>query len=148
LVSPNSRSLLYSQAGRIILDFDRQALETQKDIVRSPGLPYLSPKQLEALKVVKKIAQQSKLAIKLQRGDFIFVNNHALLHTRENFEDDDENSRYLVRMWLRNKEMAWELPLPIKRAIDGFYREDEYMQIWNILPVPKVQYEIPDRLST
>jgi hypothetical protein len=43
----------------------------------------------------------------------IFLNNLAVLHSRDPYVDADSRDgprRHLVRMWLRNTELSWEVP--------------------------------------
>ena len=42
----------------------------------------------------------------LKRGDIQFVNNHTVVHAREQFRDDQdpELRRYMIRLWLSSKK--------------------------------------------
>ena len=70
---------------------------------RELGLP-LSPKELEALDLFDEIAMapQNRLALSLQRGDILIINNYAVLHARTRFAEEREPQlrRHLVRLWL------------------------------------------------
>lgn len=44
----------------------------------------------------------------------VFINNWAVLHARESYHDDATATRHLVRLWLRNKELGWEIPESMK----------------------------------
>ena len=74
--------------------------------------------QREALDAVQEIANRPelRLAMMFQEGDMQFLNNHAILHAREAFEDHDdpELKRHLLRMWIafppqRRRRLAPEL---------------------------------------
>lgn len=64
----------------------------------------LSERQSEALDVVHAIAErpEMRLAMDFQEGDMQFVNNHIILHAREEYEDHDEpeRKRHLLRSWI------------------------------------------------
>lgn len=60
--------------------------------------------QREALDFVQQVANRPELRLRMhfQEGDMQFINNHAVLHAREAFEDydDPEMKRHLLRMWI------------------------------------------------
>jgi hypothetical protein len=62
----------------------------------------LTQKQNDALDRFQAIAQDLALNMSLQRGDIQLLNNHVVVHAREQFHDDEllGNRRYLVRLWL------------------------------------------------
>ncbi len=71
----------------------------------------LTEKQTEALKVLNELATKHSRRLDLQKGDMVFINNLSLLHERESYKDpEDGPGRHLVRLWLRNKPLAWEVP--------------------------------------
>jgi len=78
----------------------------------------LTPPQREALDVVQEISerQELRLAMDFREGDMQFVNNHTILHAREEYEDHDDPAlkRHLLRMWIslpeaRRRRLAPEL---------------------------------------
>jgi hypothetical protein len=64
----------------------------------------LSPLQREALDVVQEISERPelRLAMDFREGDMQFLNNHAILHARDEYEDHDDPAlkRHLLRMWI------------------------------------------------
>jgi hypothetical protein len=64
----------------------------------------LSEKQREALDVVQEISERESLRLSMgfREGDIQFINNHQILHAREDYEDYDDPKlrRHLLRMWL------------------------------------------------
>ena len=64
----------------------------------------LTERQSQALDVVHEIAcrPHMRLAIDFKEGDMQFVNNHTILHAREEYEDyeEPELKRHLLRMWI------------------------------------------------
>ena len=64
----------------------------------------LSDKQREALDIVQEISERESLRLSMgfQEGDIQFINNHQILHAREDYEDHDDPKlkRHLLRMCL------------------------------------------------
>lgn len=64
--------------------------------------------QKEALDFVQEVANRENLRLRMHfaEGDMQFINNHAILHAREEFEDyeDPELKRHLLRMWIAYPE--------------------------------------------
>jgi hypothetical protein len=95
----------------------------------------MSEEQAEALDSVHFTAEKHQLELTLQRGDIELLNNFALFHARRGFVDDPSASRHIIRLWLRNRERAWELPEVIEKSgreiydIDSEYRAKP---VWDI----------------
>ncbi|CAJ2500746.1 Uu.00g035990.m01.CDS01 [Anthostomella pinea] len=107
------RPLLFYQDNRIILNFSRRLLVGSDAFPRSAGIPSLSLVQSEALEAVNTAAEKNQVRIKMEAGDLRFINNLAMLHARDSFENDDKCQRHLVRLWLRDPENSWRIPLPL-----------------------------------
>lgn len=148
LFEPNSRALLYYHGGNIILNLAREPLLGLKHVSRNKNLPELSTIQREALDLVETLAQEDQLTLATEPGDLTFINNHALLHSRESFEDSPEATRYLVRMWLKNKSLAWKLPRSLQMGNSRIYDDNELGNRWNVVPVPKLSFKLSERLSS
>ncbi len=74
--------------------------------------------QREALDYVQEVAERPelRLSMEFQEGDMQFLNNHAILHARGEYEDyeDPALKRHLLRMWIslpadRRRQLAPEL---------------------------------------
>jgi hypothetical protein len=76
-----------------------------------PGVPKLTPAQLEAIAMWKSLAAELSVGIEFQKGDMFFLQNHVTLHSRGEYEDwpEPERKRHLLRLWLTNRG---ERPLP------------------------------------
>ncbi|KAK3906362.1 hypothetical protein C8A05DRAFT_40786 [Staphylotrichum tortipilum] len=108
----------------------------------------LNSAQQEALKVLSTLATKHRRRLDLEKGDMVFINNLSLLHARESYKDHETGpGRHLVRLWLRNKELAWEVPkeiwAPWEAAFgpdgEGFSESRE-----RLYPVtPPMEYEEP-----
>jgi hypothetical protein len=81
--------------------YQRSYIESAR---RFPGVPPLSPQQVEALDLFDQLANDPGLnfEMELQAGDIQLVHNHTLLHDRTAFEDwpQPERKRHLLRLWL------------------------------------------------
>lgn len=77
-------------------------------------------------------AEKHGLKLHLQCGDMMLYNNLAILHGREAFvgPKTSKNGRHLLRLWLRNKELAWQTPLGLAR--DWYQRQRRVH--WTIRP--------------
>lgn len=160
--------------GRVVISVDpgRLGLHPATAGVRPEGCE-LSQTQIKALDVLAGLADKHAISVAARPGDILFINNLALLHKRDAYldtvdtDDDDDNNnkkagitpttggaiktaaltrRHLVRLWLRNPDMAWEIPEAMKapwRAAygprEGFGRflEDRY----EVVPVK--DYKVP-----
>ncbi len=70
-----------------------------------PGVPQLTPEQVEVLHLFDEISQEPGLPIDMdfQPGDVQWLLNYAALHSRTSFEDhpEPERRRHLLRLWLK-----------------------------------------------
>ena len=64
----------------------------------------LTELQREALDVVQEIGERESLRLSMDfdEGDIQFINNHQILHAREDFVDHEDPNlkRHLLRMWI------------------------------------------------
>lgn len=105
---------------------------------RSKGIPGLSEAQAEALDAVELNASVHAIAVSTQEGDIRFVNNMGILHGRQGFHDDDKDAksrRHLMRLWLRNQEMAWEQPPALQLASARIFDDTKRGVHWDVEPV-------------
>lgn len=130
------RPILFHHNSRVIFCFTRLALVGNEFYPRPTSIPSIAPRQKEALDILNSIAEKNRLEICLQPGDIYFVNNLALLHRRDEFVDDEEHTRHLVRMHLRNEELGWDIPNELKRFWDEAL-DEEREESWHIEPMPE-----------
>ncbi|MCJ1351315.1 MAG: hypothetical protein MMC33_001299 [Icmadophila ericetorum] len=147
LAEPRIRPLLYYHEGHMILNFSRYPLEGCGDGTRATDLPTMSELQRELLDLVESIAERHQINLQMQPGDLTFINNFAMLHSRESFIDDTFNSRYLVRLWLKNDRLAWQLPHPLRTGNRTVFESNDVEEKWNIVAVPKLRFPIHERLG-
>jgi len=124
--------MFFNHKGHMLATVLPHALTGLDDVPRPDGVPSLTTKQQEALDLVQQMARTHQLSISTQPGDMTFVNNWAIAHGREAFEDSPEQTRYLVRLWLKNERLAWPLPPEIRLANDMVFYDDALPDRWNI----------------
>lgn len=146
LLESDIRQLLYYHGGKVILNFVRQPLIGLENVARSKGLPTITPQQIEALDAIQSIAEKHQHRMSMQRGDLTFINNLSILHAREGFQDDVENTRYLVRMWLKNEALAWKLPPPLQYGNERIFNSLDIEEKWNVMYQPRLRFTLRERL--
>jgi len=81
--------------------YQRQYIESAR---RSPDVPPLTARQIEAMDMFDELANDPALNMQMEfrPGDVQFVHNHTILHDRTAFEDwaEPERKRHLLRLWL------------------------------------------------
>lgn len=82
-------------------------------------IPRLTDKQIEALDYFDALLEDPDLCYRFdfQPGDIQFLNNHIVLHSRTNYEDEEapEKKRFLLRLWLAIPD-AQPLPQAFREA--------------------------------
>lgn len=102
---------------------------------RPQDLPQASTEQLKALAAFELAAHESKLRLPMTTGDMIFINNFAIVHAREAFEDDETNERHIARLWLRDEQRAWSVPEPLRENHRKVFGGDETIpERWRLGP--------------
>jgi hypothetical protein len=88
-------------------------------------VPALSSLQVEALEVLSTLATKYRHPLDTKQGDIVFINNLALLHARDSYVDPkDGPGRHFVRLWLRNPELAWEIPQSMRVPWEAAFGPD------------------------
>jgi hypothetical protein len=111
------------------------------------GLDPLTPMQLDVLSTVLDLAQKHQLAVSLKPGDILFVNNFSNMHTREPFEDEGRSKRHLLRLWLHNEDLGWNVPKELQSSWDAIYAHDSETGEM-VFPVEPKAYYKPPRINT
>ncbi|KZP02489.1 Clavaminate synthase-like protein [Athelia psychrophila] len=105
-----ARPLLGFVDDKMIIQYSRRALTGFQGLPRSADIPPISEAHAEALDTLHFLAEKYALSLDFQKGDIQYVNNLSIFHARDGFRDDKENTRHLLRLWLRNEELAWKIP--------------------------------------
>jgi len=144
-VLTQTRPIFFYHDERLVASLLPEALRGFDDIERTPGLPPLTNIQLESLGAVRDLARKHQLSMATQPGDLVFINNYGILHGREAFKDSLRNKRYVVRLWLRNEELAWKLPPELQMANYRVFYDDDLPANWNIAPTERVKFQMYER---
>ena len=136
------RPLLSWFDGKLLCSFRVRPFLGSPGYPRNPALEPLSARQLEALKVVADIANDVALAFDFKTGDLQYIHNLSILHAREAFEtvDSDKTRRHLLRLILKDDELAWKVPPSLAPLVDDMYEhraEDEIFP-WSAEPLAYV----------
>ncbi|KAK6343114.1 hypothetical protein TWF718_008487 [Orbilia javanica] len=119
------RPLLWYEDGRPILFVARRPF-TGSNLGDAPKP--LTLLQAEALDSVHFTAQRHAVRVQLQKGDIQFMNNLAVVHSREEFRDasigEGAERRHLIRAFIKNEERAYRLPQHLDGAFDEIYPDD------------------------
>jgi hypothetical protein len=122
--------------GKIIVSLDPGRIGPHPS-VNDGRVPVLTPEQNEALDIVLAIAHSRGLQIKSLPGDFQFINNLSLLHARQPFQDDNKSSRHLVRLWLRNENLGWQIPSSLKQPWEAAFGDGTpFEKKYPVVPIP------------
>jgi hypothetical protein len=110
---PFLRCPIYGVAhGRLFGRWNRNRVNSAQKL---EGVPQLTPPQWEALDYLDSVVRRPDLmaTMWLEPGDMQLMNNHAVLHSRTQFEDFDEpaKKRLLWRLWLAPPD-SFRLPDP------------------------------------
>lgn len=103
-------------------------------------IPDLLPAQKEAMAVLQRTATEQQIRLPTRRGDMVFMNNWAILHARESYQDDAAATRHLVRLWLRDEELGWDIPQSMKtpwEASFGAKAEKIVNRQYPVSPMPE-----------
>ncbi|KAF7967898.1 hypothetical protein HWV62_32812 [Athelia sp. TMB] len=105
-----SHPLLAYVGDKVVVQYARRSLTGYLGAARSSNIPPITEAQAEALDTLHFLAEQYALRLDFQKGDIQYINNLSIFHARDGFRDDKEHARHLVRLWLRNEELAWAIP--------------------------------------
>ncbi|MFE7398284.1 TauD/TfdA family dioxygenase [Streptomyces sp. NPDC057557] len=91
--------------GRLSMRYNRCYLESAQ---RFPDIPPLEPTDVELFDLVDALAESPELRLEVdfEVGDLLFLNNHAVLHSRTEYEDftEPELKRHVLRLWLAARQ--------------------------------------------
>ncbi|KAL0631035.1 hypothetical protein Q9L58_010111 [Maublancomyces gigas] len=117
-----SRPLLYyTTQQKLIIGYARRHFTGFDDLPRSKGIPPITEAQAEALDALHFTAERYNLGLTFRRGDIQYINNLSIFHSRDAFKDSGTKTRHLLRLWLRNEELAWDLPSQLKPFWEKVY---------------------------
>ncbi|KAF1815432.1 Clavaminate synthase-like protein [Eremomyces bilateralis CBS 781.70] len=130
------RPLLFHTNGKVILSFDPGSLR-RLETETVPGVPPLCDSQLEAIEVLLSTAAQYRYPVTAQPGDMLFINNFSHMHSRSAYVDEGCQRRHLIRLWLHNQELGWQLPGHLRPSWEKVFANDDNMpEKYPVEPVP------------
>lgn len=110
---PSLSPIFSFHQGKLSCRYLRQYLELGHEIMKQP----LSRVEIAALDLFDEVMHDPaiRLDMMLEPGDIQFANNYAVLHSRNEFEDDEDlaKRRKMIRLWLKMgnaRELAPEFP--------------------------------------
>ncbi|KAI1748602.1 hypothetical protein F4782DRAFT_516684 [Xylaria castorea] len=133
---PHRRPILFYCKSKLIMNFQPDSLFERERYPRPLDFPRCTAAQIKALEVVQAVAEAHSYRFTTQTGDFHFINNLAILHGREEFSNDQGNKRHLVRMWLRNEELGWDIPDVLETLWAAIFEGDANRTL-TIEPMPE-----------
>lgn len=116
------RPALFYHRGRLAMQYSRRLFTGFGDFRNDEVSKALTMAHMDAMDNLEFLARKNSISMNLQRGDVQWVNNLGILHSRDAFQDNDIHRRELQRIWVRNEEMAWDLP----KALDGLWNRIFY----------------------
>ncbi|KAH8655775.1 hypothetical protein BX600DRAFT_552954 [Xylariales sp. PMI_506] len=111
---------------------------------RNPSLPSPTGAQIEAADAIQFISMKNSFKVPTEKGDLLFVNDMALVHAREGFDDGaDVATRHLIKMYLRDPEQGWGIPPAMENEWKAVYCSSEpsgaRKETWHILHEPGLE---------
>jgi len=136
----------------MVFAFSRRILTGSEVSPRTKGIPDMTEAQADALDALHFTADKHALTLDDgQLGDILFWNNMSIVHARQGFVDGGpmNQKRHLLRLWLRNEELAWETPEVLRSAWDAAYASDDVSEEqWPIVPIMDRDHVTTQRRSS
>lgn len=91
---------------------------------------------------------KNSITLPVVKGDLLFVNDMALMHAREGFDEGGIYlKRHLIKMFFRDPEKNWPIPASVedeRARIYGSNRDDGTRQErWHIFHEPGIEEHSP-----
>ncbi|KAL3421230.1 hypothetical protein PVAG01_07675 [Phlyctema vagabunda] len=120
---------------RVVIQYARRGFTGFLALPRSTDIPPITEAQAEALDALHFLADRFNLTLDFQKGDVQYVNNLSIFHARDGFVDAPGRERHLLRLWLRDPELAWKTPEQLQPMWDGLYKDvTEEEQVFPLEP--------------
>jgi alpha-ketoglutarate-dependent taurine dioxygenase len=110
---------------RLIIQYARRTFTGFQGLPRSPHIPPISEAQAEALDTLHYLAEKYAVRLDFQKGDVQFANNLSIFHARDGFKNGKGQERHLVRLWLRDEELRWDIPGELQGRFNKVYKDVE-----------------------
>ncbi|PSN62494.1 Clavaminate synthase-like protein [Corynespora cassiicola Philippines] len=120
---------------RMIIQYARRTFTGFQGLPRSASIPPITEAQAEALDTLHFLAEKHALGLDFKKGDIQFANNLSIFHARDGFTNTADRQRHLVRLWLRDPELAWKTPDALVDRWDKVYKDvQEEKQVFPLEP--------------
>ncbi|KAI1312905.1 Clavaminate synthase-like protein [Xylaria venustula] len=131
--------LVAFQSGNLVVSADPSRIGPHP-AVADYHIPDLLPAQKLALAYLQQTATAQQIRLPTRRGDMLFINNWGVLHARDSYQDRSMATRHLVRLWLRDSELGWDIPEPMKAPWEssfGFKARKLVNRQYPVAPMPE-----------
>ena len=119
----------------MIIQYARRTFTGFQGLPRSASIPPITEAQAEALDTLHFLAEKHALGLDFKKGDIQFANNLSIFHARDGFTNTADRQRHLVRLWLRDPELAWKTPDALVDRWDKVYKDvQEEKQVFPLEP--------------
>lgn len=108
---------------RMIIQYARRTFTGFQGLPRSKHIPPITEAQAEALDALHFLAERFAVPLDFKKGDIQFVNNLSIFHARDGFTNSAAKQRHLVRLWLRDEELRWQIPEQLGPRFDKVYKD-------------------------
>jgi uncharacterized membrane protein YgcG len=81
-------------------------------------------------------ARATSVSLRLNNGDLLFINNLAVLHR---ITSPSERGRHIVKLWLRNENLRWQLPSHMEETMRESYAPSPLKPRWMLRPPERLQ---------
>lgn len=127
---------MFHHDGKIMMNVSRRLLVGAPNGPRSKGIPGLTEAQAEALDAVHFTSLKYEIKPSMKKGDIRFINNLGVLHRREAFENEGDQTRHLMRLWLKNEDLIWKLPATLRLAWARVFDDNDASRgpHWDVVP--------------
>lgn len=119
--------VLNAPGDRLVFQYSRLPITGFRNTGSNPTLPPVSSRRLEAMAMVEEAAWENSFPLPCELGDVSFINNLCLMHARTPFDLGADgvtplpSARHLVKLMLRDPEMAWGLPPALDWQVERVY---------------------------
>ncbi|KAJ5611892.1 Clavaminate synthase-like protein [Penicillium herquei] len=105
---------------------------------RNPNIPQPNKALREAADAIQFIAMKNSIKLPVEKGDLLLVNDMALFHAREGFDDGDiPLKRHLIKMYFRDPNQGWNIPPSIENEWKMVYSPNQpdgtREETWHVL---------------
>jgi len=121
------RAIVGQVEGKPEINFGKTFIAGHPKYPLSDEAPPLTSSQEVALRILMDTVRKHCFQLDTRRGDILFVNNLSVMHARNAFVDhaEPDNSRHVLRLWLRDSETSWPIADSLKYA---------GKHLWNVAP--------------